>query len=76
MLIFRFWDRKERKESCSWKYLFIRIIKKEYNKVVLFITSVQDCSLLHSVQTGSTAQTASCPMGTRGYLLGGKVTRG
>jgi hypothetical protein len=71
MLISRFWDRKERKESCSWKLLFISITIMEYNKGVLFITSVQDFSLLHSIQAGSAAQTASCPMGT-----GGKVARG
>jgi len=31
-------------------------------------------SLQHGVQTGSGAHTASYPMGTRGYFLGGKAT--
>jgi hypothetical protein len=33
----------------------------------------QDFSLLHSVQTGSGAHTASCTMGTGGSFPGGKA---
>jgi hypothetical protein len=35
--------------------------------------AVQDFSLLHSIQTGTWAHPASCPMGTGGSFPGGKV---